>query len=167
MARPWEQQRRSGRTTPVTALQGQGRGKLERVGFRRRVRGMARRCSGGGAGVAPVAAASMSSARLGNGSGHSERASNSQRREGESRESAGKSEREISGAPHRCKRRQGCGHVEGHTVAAHCLGGVNSSAWRARRHMVGHLAGVTVTMLGGRFGPVRVRTGPWALNKVC
>jgi hypothetical protein len=44
----------------------------------------------------------------------------------------------------------------GHAAAAHCHGRTNSSAWRARRHMVGHLAGVVVTMLGGRFGSVRV-----------
>jgi hypothetical protein len=44
----------------------------------------------------------------------------------------------------------------GHAVAAHCHGRMNSSAWRARRHMVGHLVGTIVTMLGGRFGPARV-----------
>jgi hypothetical protein len=44
----------------------------------------------------------------------------------------------------------------GHTTAAHCHRRTNSSAWRARRHVVGHLSSVIVTMLGGQFGPARV-----------
>jgi hypothetical protein len=79
-------------------------------------------------------------------------ASSSHQSKEESRESAWNSERETSGAPHQCRQRQGHGHVEGHAAVTHCHGGENSSAWRAHWHMVRHLAGVIVTMLGGQFG---------------
>jgi len=61
-----------------------------------------------------------------------------------------------------------CPHRREEKAGAHGIhGGACSHAWRTRGHFVEHVAGDGVTSLGSYFGPFLVRSGPWALNKVC
>jgi len=46
------------------------------------------------------------------------------------------------------------GRVLGHAAAAQCHGGGAATAWRTRRQIVEHVAGIQVASVGDKFGPL-------------
>ena len=54
-----------------------------------------------------------------------------------------------------------------HAAAALSNGGARSGAWRPRRHFIEHVARVGVGKVGGDFGLLPGRFGPWAKKEVC